>query len=96
MFTRGGKRERGVQRTSTAEQPLVSIVTVVYNGAATLERTIQSVLAQDYPQIEETIKFGSVSSGCGTYTPPVTYDTNGPSHVPSLVFVDQGAVGRPV
>ena len=52
--------------------------------------------SQDYPQIEETIKFGLVPSGRGTYTPPATYDTTGPSHVPYLVFVDQGAVGRPV
>jgi glycosyltransferase involved in cell wall biosynthesis len=30
----------------------VSIITVCYNSAATLEETIQSVLSQDYPEIE--------------------------------------------
>ena len=35
--------------------PLVSIITVVFNGETTIERTIKSVLAQTYPRIEYII-----------------------------------------
>ena len=37
------------------ESPLVSIITVVYNGELTLERTIKSVLNQSYKNIEYII-----------------------------------------
>ncbi len=41
----------------------VSIVTVVYNGEATIKDTVKSVLAQDYPDIEHIIIDGASTDG---------------------------------
>ena len=41
----------------------VSILTVVYNGAATIRHCIDSVLAQDYPDIEYIIVDGNSKDG---------------------------------
>jgi len=40
------------------EYPLISVITVVYNGEKHLEHTIQSVLSQTYPNIEYVIVDG--------------------------------------
>lgn len=39
----------------TKQLPLISIITVVYNGSKTLEQTIQSVIRQSYQNIEYII-----------------------------------------
>lgn len=44
--------------------PEVSIVTVVLNAAATLERTISSVQAQSFPSIEHVLVDGGSTDGC--------------------------------
>jgi Glycosyltransferases involved in cell wall biogenesis len=59
----GGKRTRGLIPRGSAEQPLVSVITVVYNGAAHLERTIRAVAEQNYPTVEHIVIDGGSTDG---------------------------------
>ena len=59
----GGNRGRGVVRRSEPGKPLISIVTVVWNGVETLERTIKSVLGQGYDNIEYILVDGASNDG---------------------------------
>lgn len=59
----GGLRLSGVRKKSSPEKPLVSIITVVRNGASALERTIQSVINQTYDNIEYIVIDGASSDG---------------------------------
>jgi glycosyltransferase involved in cell wall biosynthesis len=45
------------------KEPLVSVITVVFNGAATLEATLQSVIRQTYPHIDYVIVDGGSTDG---------------------------------
>lgn len=48
----GGLRKQGLFKSSHPENPLVSIVTVVFNSAELIESTILSILEQDYENLE--------------------------------------------
>lgn len=54
----GGKRLHGEFGVSNPGFPLVSIITVCWNSAATIEQTIRSVKNQSYPNIEHIIVDG--------------------------------------
>lgn len=54
----GGLRTRGVIRLDEPEHPLVTVITIVYNGGELIQRCIESVLAQTYDNIEYIIVDG--------------------------------------
>ena len=60
---KGGLREHGIQKSGSPERPLISIITVVWNGEAYLERTINSVLGQEYDNVEYIVVDGASEDG---------------------------------
>lgn len=59
----GGLRIRDRRKQSQAGKPLVSVITVVFNGVATLECAIRSVLQQTYDNVEHIIIDGGSDDG---------------------------------
>ncbi|MBD3795775.1 MAG: glycosyltransferase [Epsilonproteobacteria bacterium] len=51
----GGLRTKGYFKRSFENKPLISIITVVFNGEKYLEQTIQSVINQNYDNVEYII-----------------------------------------
>jgi len=80
----GGKRTRGVTRGSLPDAPLVSVVTVVKNGAEHLTKCIESVLTQSWSNIEYIIIDGGSTDGTmdiiRSYDDRIDYWLSEPDH----------------
>ena len=59
----GGRRTRADRAAGRPDAPLISVVTVVFNGARHIEETIQSVASQTYRNIEHIVIDGGSTDG---------------------------------
>jgi glycosyltransferase involved in cell wall biosynthesis len=59
----GGRRVRGESRRAPMGSPLVSVITVVRNGASHIEETIDAVLSQTYANVEYIVIDGASTDG---------------------------------
>jgi len=60
---KGGYRFHDKSPVKDAELPVVSVITVVYNGLSLIEKTITSVISQTYPNLEYVVIDGGSSDG---------------------------------
>src|SRR3569832_1036414 len=63
VIQEGGTRLQGVNKKSEPGKPLITVITVVFNGAATLENAIQCVARQTYDNVEYVIFDGASADG---------------------------------
>jgi glycosyltransferase involved in cell wall biosynthesis len=59
----GGKRLKGICAEGSADQPLVTVITAVFNGQKCVAACLESVLRQDYPNIEHIVVDGASNDG---------------------------------
>ncbi len=59
----GGKRLKGIVAEGSELAPLVTVITAVYNGRRDLQQCLDSVIRQDYPNIEHIVIDGGSVDG---------------------------------
>jgi len=59
----GGRRLKGIVAEPCTHQPLVTVITAVYNGQPCVAGCLQSVLRQDYPNVEHIVMDGGSTDG---------------------------------
>ncbi len=62
-MTSGGLRRRGIIAEGTTVEPLVSVITAIFNGQEHVTGCIESVLCQDYPNVEHILVDGGSRDG---------------------------------
>ena len=63
LRSEGGLRLSGVSPVGNCTLPLVSVITSVFNGSLHLERCLESIAHQDYPNIEHIVIDGGSRDG---------------------------------
>lgn len=62
-FGEGGMRIKGYHKHNVPDKPLVSVIIIVLNHSAGVEKTIQSVICQQYDNIEIIVVDGGSTDG---------------------------------